>query len=76
MFRRLIARTFWSVSRWSLRSEPAPDRPTILIGAPHTSNWDFLFMLSYAWMRDLPLSWLGKEELFKGPLGPIMRATL
>ena len=47
----------------------------MLVAGPHTSNWDFLFMLAYAWAKDVPLRWLGKEELFRGPLGPIMRAT-
>ena len=73
MLRRLIARTFWSLSRWSLRSEPAPDRPTVLIGAPHTSNWDFVFMLAIAWRLDMHIRWLGKKSLFAGWRGPIMR---
>ena len=73
MVRRLIARTFWSLSRWSLRSEPAPDRPSVLIGAPHTSNWDFVFMLAIAWQLDMHIRWLGKNSLFKGWRGPIMR---
>ena len=73
MLRRLIARTFWSVSRWSLRGEPAPDRPSVLIGAPHTSNWDFVFMLAIAWRLDMHIRWLGKKSLFTGWRGPIMR---
>ena len=73
MLRRLIARTFWRFSRWSLHGEPAPTRPTILIGAPHTSNWDFVFMLAIAWQLDMHIRWLGKHSLFKGWRGPIMR---
>jgi 1-acyl-sn-glycerol-3-phosphate acyltransferase len=71
--RRFIARTFWAFSRWSLASEPAPDRPTVLIGAPHTSNWDFVFMLAIAWRLDMHFRWLGKKSLFHGWRGPIMR---
>ena len=55
-------------------SEPAPDRPTVLIGAPHTSNWDFVLMLGIAWEAGLPLRWLGKHTLFRGAAGPLMRA--
>jgi 1-acyl-sn-glycerol-3-phosphate acyltransferase len=73
-FRRLVARTFWAFSRWTLVSEPAPDRPTILIGAPHTSNWDFVFMLAITWRLDMHVRWLGKKSLFRGWRGPIMRA--
>lgn len=72
-FRRFIARIFWMFSRWKLVSEPAPDRPTVLIGAPHTSNWDFVFMLGIAWKLDMHFRWLGKKSLFTGWRGPIMR---
>lgn len=73
MIRRFLARTFWTVSRWTLRTEPAPTRPTILIGAPHTSNWDFVLMLAIAWQLGIDVRWLGKHTLFRGWRGPIMR---
>jgi 1-acyl-sn-glycerol-3-phosphate acyltransferase len=71
--RRLIARVFWAFSSWRMVSEPAPNRPTVLIGAPHTSNWDFVFMLAIAWRLDMRFRWLGKKGLFTGWRGPIMR---
>ena len=73
MIRRLIARTFWTLSRWKLVSEPAPNRPTVLVGAPHTSNWDFVLMLAIAWRLGVDVHWLGKHSLFDGWRGPIMR---
>ena len=73
MLRRLLARAYWACSRWNLVSEPAPTTPTILIGAPHTSNWDFVLMLAIAWRLDMRFRWLGKESLFRGWRGPIMR---
>ncbi|XKH53664.1 1-acyl-sn-glycerol-3-phosphate acyltransferase [Citricoccus nitrophenolicus] len=73
MLQRLTARAFWTFSRWKLVSEPAPDRPTVLIGAPHTSNWDFAFMLAITWQLGIEVRWLGKKSLFHGWRGPIMR---
>ncbi|QTE29476.1 1-acyl-sn-glycerol-3-phosphate acyltransferase [Pengzhenrongella sicca] len=74
MIRRSAARVFWSVSRWTLKSEPVPpESASILIGAPHTSNWDFLFMLAITWDAGISARFLGKKSLFRGPLGPIMR---
>lgn len=73
MIRRQLARVYWFFSRWTLRTEPAPHRPTVLIGAPHTSNWDFVLMLGIAWRLEIPVRWLGKESLFAGWHGPIMR---
>ncbi|WP_298867800.1 1-acyl-sn-glycerol-3-phosphate acyltransferase [Microbacterium sp.] len=74
MIRRLIARVFWAFSRWTLTTEPAPTRPTVLIGAPHTSNWDFVLMLAIAWRLGIDVRWMGKNTLFTGWRGPIMRA--
>lgn len=45
----------------------------MLIGAPHTSNWDFVFMLAITWRLDMRIRWLGKESLFRGWKGPIMK---
>ncbi len=74
MIRRLVARLFWLCSRWRLRTEPAPTRPTVLVGAPHTSNWDFVLMLAIAWRLGIHIRWLGKASLFAGWRGPVMRA--
>lgn len=73
MLKRLIARSYWTFSRWTLTAEATPERPTILIGAPHTSNWDFVLMLAIAWRLDIEVHWLGKSSLFRGWRGPIMR---
>ncbi len=45
----------------------------MLVGAPHTSNWDFVFMLAIAWRLKMRIRWLGKKSLFRGWRGPIMR---
>lgn len=71
---RLIARVYWAFSRWTLVTEPAPTRPSVVLGAPHTSNWDFVLMLGIAWRLGMRFRWLGKESLFRGWRGPIMRA--
>lgn len=69
-----LAKLFWAFNRWKLVKEPQPvEGPRILIGAPHTSNYDFLLMLGIAWEAKLQVHWLGKKELFKGIAGPIMR---
>lgn len=73
-FRRGIATVFWRLSGWKLLREKTPiDGPRILIGAPHTSNSDFLFMLAITWDARMSIRWLGKKELFRGIAGPIMR---
>ncbi|WP_375384080.1 1-acyl-sn-glycerol-3-phosphate acyltransferase [uncultured Microbacterium sp.] len=74
MIRRLVSRLYWAGSRWTLATEPPPTQPTVVLGAPHTSNWDFLLMLAIAWRLRMSIRWLGKASLFRGWRGPIMRS--
>lgn len=74
LLRPLIARAFWALSPYRLRSAPPPPTSAVLIGAPHTSNWDFPIMLAIAWRHHLKPRWLGKQQLFKPPFGGVMRA--
>lgn len=72
--RRAVARAYWRTSRWTHRSEPLPrERAGLLVGAPHTSNWDFVLMLAITWDLGIQSKFLGKLALFAGPLGPLMR---
>jgi len=57
---------------WRMVGE-AP-RGCVLIGAPHTSNWDFPLALLAFWSLGIECRWVGKHTIFRGPLGCIMRA--
>lgn len=72
LIRRKLARTLLKVTRWTLVGE-VPKRG-ILVGAPHTSNWDFIAMLAIAWSSGVQPQVLIKKSFFKGPLGPLLRA--
>jgi 1-acyl-sn-glycerol-3-phosphate acyltransferase len=75
IIRRALARAYWAVSRWHYRSAPLPrDGAGVLIGAPHTSNWDFALMLAISWRAGVSVRFLGKKSLFKRPFGLLMRA--
>lgn len=47
----------------------------ILVGAPHTSNWDWVLTILLAWTYGIQIRLMVKQELFKGPLAWILRAT-
>jgi len=72
--RRAIARLYWRLSRWKHVSTVRPTSGAgVLVGAPHTSNWDFILMLAIAWDLELPVRYLGKAALFRPPFGFVMR---
>lgn len=76
MIRRALAGLYWRLSRWRLVSDPQPPAatPRVLIGAPHTSNWDAVLMLAISWTHGIEIRWLGKRQLFAPPFGWLMRA--
>ena len=72
--RKLLARAWLRLTGW----EPEGARPTaerfVLIAAPHTSNWDLVYLLALAEVYDLRVSWMGKHTLFRPPFGAVFRA--
>lgn len=72
LIRKTLARTLLRLTRWKLVGEVP--RRGILVGAPHTSNWDFVAMLAIAWSSGVQPQVLVKESFFKGPMGPLLRA--
>ena len=73
LIRRNLARLLLGLSRWRTVGE-VPSRG-ILVGAPHTSNWDWVLTMLLAWSYDIQIRLLVKDAFFKGPLAPLMRAT-
>ena len=72
--KKLIARSILKTTGWGFEGEIISDPKYVLIAAPHTTNWDLMYMLAIAFEYDIQLSWMGKAELFRGPGGPVMRA--
>ena len=51
-----------------------PDLPKfVLIGAPHTSNWDLPNALAAGLHYGVGIHWMGKDSIFKWPFGGLMR---
>lgn len=73
--RRLIASTYMFFSRWSLDARaPLPQR-CLIIGAPHTSNWDGFFMMMAMWKLERPFHFLIKDSTMRIPLvGAFLKA--
>jgi 1-acyl-sn-glycerol-3-phosphate acyltransferase len=71
LIRKNLARGVLRVTRWKLVGSVPPKG--ILVGAPHTSNWDFVAMILIAWSSGVQPQVLIKESFFKGPMGPLLR---
>ena len=67
-FLRFTANLIFRLVGWRVDGQ-LPDLPKyILIGAPHTSNWDFVLFLGVVFHLRANVKFMGKAELFRNPL--------
>lgn len=59
---------------WRVEGEVPEISKYVLIGAPHTSNWDFMYTLLSLSSIGLKFNWVAKHTLFFWPLGVLFRA--
>jgi len=70
----------WGLLQWYRRSgwravgTLPPDRKFVIIGASHTSNWDFPVFLGTVHAVGRQVRFIGKSSLFHGAVGRFMRA--
>jgi len=70
-----IARSILRMIGWRTHVIPPPTASYVLIGAPHTSNWDFGLALLLMTVEAIPVRLMGKDSLFRGPMGIFMRSV-
>ncbi len=72
--KRALAKAFIKASGWQMDIEELPKK-VIILGAPHTSNWDAVYMLAAMWMLGRKPSFLVKDSAVKVPVfGRLVRA--
>ena len=70
---RTLSRLALGVIGWRIEGA-LPDLPKMMvIVAPHTSNWDFVVGVLVKGALGIRATFLGKDTLFRGPLGVLMR---
>lgn len=71
---RILSVVLLRLLGWQVQGvlEPQAAR-SVVIAAPHTSNWDLPYMLMAAFALGMDIRWMGKASLFRGPYGVPMR---
>lgn len=70
---RWLCIAFLRMTGWKVEGSWPPLAKAVLVAAPHTSNWDGVYMLAAAGFYRVKLRWMGKQSLTTGPLGPLVR---
>jgi 1-acyl-sn-glycerol-3-phosphate acyltransferase len=70
---RFISSLCLKLMGWRIVGQ-VPDYPkVVVIGAFHTSNWDFVIGVFAAFMLKIKAYWIGKDNLFKAPFDVFFR---
>ncbi len=70
---RWLSVGFLRLTGWKVVGElPANAAKSVLIAAPHTSNWDLPYTLMVCFALRLNVYWMGKSSLFKPPFRGLM----
>lgn len=72
---RPLGRALLRLGGWRVLGEFPDVAQCVLIVAPHTSNWDFVFGLAAKWALGLRVRFIAKHTLFRYPLGVFMRGV-
>lgn len=68
-----LAKMFFRLRGWNYTGTKPEARKFVAIGAPHTSNWDFVILLAVASHFGFKPKTIGKESLVRGPFGGLMK---
>ncbi len=71
---KTFSRIILKLIGWKTEITLPKEKKFILIGAPHTSNWDLPIGLLCFWSAPLRLTWVAKKQLFVGPFNIFFRA--
>lgn len=71
--RKLSKFILW-LSGWKIVGTPPSEKKYIMIAAPHTSNWDFIYARAAFYIMGIRLRYTVKSELFFFPLGAVLKS--
>ena len=57
---------------WRITSEAPVEGKYVITGAPHTSNWDFIFFIGATYELGIVPRFMGKHSLFRWPMRRFM----
>jgi 1-acyl-sn-glycerol-3-phosphate acyltransferase len=70
---RWLSIVFLRLTGWKVVGKlPANAAKSVLIAAPHTSNWDLPYTLMVCFVLRLNVYWIGKASIFKPPFRGVM----
>jgi 1-acyl-sn-glycerol-3-phosphate acyltransferase len=72
---KILSKWLFRMSGWKVVGGFPPEvKKAVMVAAPHTSNWDFLWCRCAFYIMGVPLRFTIKKELMKFPFGALLTA--
>ncbi len=71
---RVLSKFVLRMFGWMVENDLPLKEKYVLVGAPHTSNWDFPIGILGMLAMGLRFRWVGKHTIFRGPTGLMLKA--
>jgi len=71
---KILSRIILKLLGWHVDVTLPKEKKFVMIGAPHTTNWDLPIGLLCFWSVPVHITWVGKKQLFIGPFNYFFRA--
>lgn len=65
--KKTLSKFILNLSGWKVEGTSLEHKKCIIIGAPHTSNWDFPIAILGMSALNIKATWVAKQSIFKGP---------
>lgn len=72
-FSRWFGRSVLRIGGWTIAGEFPNRARMVLIAAPHSSGWDAVWGLAAKLAMGVDITFMAKAELFRGPIGWLLR---
>ncbi len=72
-FTRWLGSTVLRLGGWTMEGDFPDERKLVILAAPHSSAWDAVWGLAAKVAMGIRIVVIGKQELFRGPLGWLLR---
>ncbi|WP_347159284.1 1-acyl-sn-glycerol-3-phosphate acyltransferase [Pontibacter chitinilyticus] len=74
MLGKILAKLIFKARGWTLQGTLTPDnRRCVMVAAPHTSNWDFIYARAAFYLMDAPIRFTIKKEFMGFPFGGLLK---
>ncbi|WP_187669452.1 lysophospholipid acyltransferase family protein [Zestomonas carbonaria] len=72
-FAERVGNTILALMGWRIEGALPPLDKFVVIGAHHTSNWDFVLFIAAKFVLRLNARWFAKHSIFRWPFGDLLK---